>query len=209
MNETGIWTGILNKKLGTFKFIYVEIIESTNIENHINKPQANDKKQNSPLLQIETSGSDSDRQFIQIDEINVDKPAQIETTTYVFKAIKSKSFETISKHKLSRLSNNRHYSTIRGSSWPELIRNSNANFLSSLSSESYNRTANRPKSNIQRSYSTAQLYHSLINFLIRQQSPSLTALTEETFRVLIFVVVVVFAYLYILNIEKKGRIKNH
>lgn len=31
MNETGIWTGILNKKLGKFKFIYVEIIVTNNI----------------------------------------------------------------------------------------------------------------------------------------------------------------------------------
>ncbi|RNA33590.1 SAM domain-containing SAMSN-1-like isoform X1 [Brachionus plicatilis] len=31
MNETGIWTGILNKKFGKFKFIYVKIIESKNI----------------------------------------------------------------------------------------------------------------------------------------------------------------------------------
>lgn len=35
MNETGIWTGILNKKkLGTFKFIYVRIIENYNHQNH-------------------------------------------------------------------------------------------------------------------------------------------------------------------------------
>ena len=34
MNETGIWTGILNKKFGKFKFIYVKIIETKNkIEN--------------------------------------------------------------------------------------------------------------------------------------------------------------------------------
>lgn len=30
MNETGVWTGILNrKKVGTFKFIYVKILESS------------------------------------------------------------------------------------------------------------------------------------------------------------------------------------
>ena len=28
MNESGIWTGLLNNKLGTFKFINVNIIEN-------------------------------------------------------------------------------------------------------------------------------------------------------------------------------------
>lgn len=30
MNETGIWTGILNNKIGKFKFIYVKLIETLN-----------------------------------------------------------------------------------------------------------------------------------------------------------------------------------
>ncbi|CAF0801623.1 unnamed protein product, partial [Brachionus calyciflorus] len=33
MSETGIWTGILNKKIGKFKFIYVKLIETLNQNN--------------------------------------------------------------------------------------------------------------------------------------------------------------------------------
>lgn len=38
MNETGIWTGILNKKIGTFKFIHVDIIET--IKSHKNSTRS-------------------------------------------------------------------------------------------------------------------------------------------------------------------------
>jgi hypothetical protein len=37
MNETGIWTGILNNKIGTFKFINVELIEDSLVTKQITK----------------------------------------------------------------------------------------------------------------------------------------------------------------------------
>lgn len=37
MNERGIWTGILNKKIGKFKFIYVKLIETKNKRENLKK----------------------------------------------------------------------------------------------------------------------------------------------------------------------------
>ncbi len=38
MNETGIWTGVLNKKIGTFKFIHVYLLDTS--KNNKVKPQS-------------------------------------------------------------------------------------------------------------------------------------------------------------------------
>ncbi len=47
MNETGIWSGILNEKLGTFKFIYVRIVEL--VDSNINQNSINYNINNSSL----------------------------------------------------------------------------------------------------------------------------------------------------------------
>lgn len=56
MNETGVWTGILNrKKVGTFKFIYVKILESS-LNNETESPTNNNNS---------TASNESESRIVQ------------------------------------------------------------------------------------------------------------------------------------------------
>lgn len=81
MNETGIWTGILNSKIGKFKFIYVEIIETFS------------------NLQQNCSSSKSSLSIKSINRININKTKTLyksKSHSYLLFLIKQQQNETSS-----------------------------------------------------------------------------------------------------------------
>ncbi len=60
MNETGIWTGLLNRKLGTFKFIYVSVLEIfESSSKHSSSRKSSLQNLNTSVLSTASSSSSS------------------------------------------------------------------------------------------------------------------------------------------------------